>query len=50
MITVLLKYGTGEFQSILQKICNDLPQKPVVWTVQTFRKRQQTCVDKFGGH
>ena len=30
----------------LQKIWNDLPQKPVARAVQNFRKRLQACVDR----
>ena len=40
----------AELRTILHKIWNDLPQKPVAKAVQNFRKRLQACTDNAGGH
>jgi len=45
-------YGTREIRSTLQKIWNDLSQKPKVglFSVQNSDKRLQASVDKAGRH
>ena len=47
---LLKSYVTREIQRTLQKIWNELPQKPLARTVQNFHKSLQVCVDKAGGH
>jgi len=38
----------AELQTTLQKIWNEVPQKPVVNAVQNFRRCLQACVNKAG--
>ena len=46
IITGLLKwYGIRKRQTTLQKICNDLPQKPMARTVQNFHKRLRAILE-----
>jgi len=40
----------AELGSTLQKMWNELPQKPVAKAVQNFRKRLQAFVNKTGEH
>jgi len=39
-----------KLRTTLQKIWNELPQKPVAKAVQNFHKRSQACVNKARGH
>jgi len=51
MINGSLKwYYIRELRSLLQKIWNDLPEKPEARAVQNFHKHPQTCMNKAEGH